>query len=138
METVSTPVAYPNLKQSWGLLGITVLVAIAVNVVLFIIMAILVAVRGQETGTAFASNSLTFLLSYIVIFGAVCLIAIRLKKKREGGFAPSFTMPSTLNVLMIVLATLGIYFVVEPIVDFIPMPDFIKELFLALLGEQDI
>ncbi len=132
------PAAYPNLKQAWGLFGITVLLAIVFNLLLLVVMAVLTIIGGQNLGTAFASSSMTFLLSYVIIFGLVIWIGILFKKKREGGFAPNLSLPSAVSLIFISLATLGIYFLVEPIVDLIPMPDFIQQLFLQLLGEQNI
>ena len=131
----TTPAAYPNLKQTWGLFGITIALAIAFNVLLLVLMAVLTMIGGQQLGTAFASSSITFLLSYVVIFGLVIVIGIRFKKKWEGGFAPDFSLPSIPNSIFVILGTLGIYFLVEPIVDLIPMPDFIQQLFLQLLGD---
>lgn len=132
------PAAYPNLKQAWGLFGIVILLAIGFNLLLLGIVAILTMIGGQSLGAAFASSSITFLLSYIAIFGFVILIGIRLKIKREGGFSPDFSLPSIIDLIFIVLATLGIYVLVEPIVDLIPMPEFIQRIFLQLLGDQNI
>ncbi len=134
----SDPAGYPNLKQSWGLIGITALVAIGINLVLLAIMRILTAIGGLSLGSAFASHSLTFLLSYIIIFGLVVWIGIALKKKREGHFSPNFSLPSITNLIFIVFGTLGIYFLIEPVVDAIPMPEFVEQLFLQILGEQNM
>jgi membrane protease YdiL (CAAX protease family) len=134
----TTPAAYPNLKQSWGLLGITVLLAIGFNLILLAIGEFLAKVEGQSLGVAFSSSSITFLISYIIIFGLVVLIGSNYKKKWEGGFSPNLSLPSMPNLIFIVLGTLGIYFLVEPIVDFIPMPEFVKQVFIQMLGKLDV
>jgi membrane protease YdiL (CAAX protease family) len=130
--------AYPSLKQCWGLLAITILAAIALNVLILIIYYIISKAGPPGLSQSIISHSLTMLLSYIALFAIVIWIAVRKKVRAEGYFSPNFSLPSPVTLLLIVAATASIYFLVDPLVDFIPMPKFIEQLFLQLLGDQNV
>lgn len=134
---ISIP-AYPSLKQTWGLSGITLLTALFVNVLLLGVNQLLAALGKSSWGQQFLSHSLTFLLTYIAIFVFIIWLGIRKKSRVERGFAPDFSLPSIVVLLMIAIGTLGIYFLVDPVVELIPMPKIVERLFLELLGDQDI
>ncbi|RQW06445.1 CPBP family intramembrane metalloprotease [candidate division KSB1 bacterium] len=83
-------------------------------------------------------HPLTMLLSYVALFAVVIYIAVRKKSRSEGQFAPDLAPPSPVLMLLIMFTTIGIYFLVDPLVDLIPMPAFIEQLFLELLGDENI
>ncbi|MBN1562156.1 CPBP family intramembrane metalloprotease [candidate division KSB1 bacterium] len=130
--------AYPDLKESWVILAITVLAAIALNVLILILYFIVSKVGPPGLSQTIVGHSLTMLLSYVALFAVVIWIAVRKKVRVEGRFAPDCSLPSPVSMLLIVLATLAIYFLVDPLVDLIPMPAFIERLFLQLLGDQNV
>ena len=138
MDEQTKTLAYPSLKQSWGLLGITVLVALGFQLVLLFISLILTALGLPAASESFITHSATFLVSYVVIFGIVIWYGARKKRRIENGFSPDYSWPSFGNVLLIVLATMAIYFLVEPLVELIPMPEFIENLFAQLLGDLNV
>lgn len=134
MDEQTKTLAYPNLKQSWGLLGITLLVALGFQLLLLFVSLVLTALVTPEAGRSFLTHPITFLLIYVIVFGIVIRYAARKKHRIENGFSPDYSWPSFGNVILIVLATMSIYFLVEPIVELIPMPEFIKNLFEQFLG----
>ena len=138
MNSSITQPAYPTIKQSWGLLGITVLLAIALNIILLLFITLMSMTGKQATAETFVTHSFTFLSSYVILFGLVIWIAVRKKIKWEGSFTPDFSVPSPTILLFITLATLGIYVLIDPIVDLIPMPRFVENIFLQLLGDQNM
>ncbi|MBN1465787.1 hypothetical protein JXA02_08510, partial [candidate division KSB1 bacterium] len=69
--------AYPNLKQSWGLLGITLLVAIALNAIVLIIGHLLSKAGFVAMSQSMLGHPLTMLLSYVALFAVVIYIAVR-------------------------------------------------------------
>ena len=137
LETVTKP-AYPSLKQTWGLLGITILAALVLNILFLLLGFVLTQAGSAALSETIISHPLTMLLTYVMLFFFIIWIAIRKKTRAEGHFSPNYSLPSPLSILLITIATLGIYFLVDPLVDLIPMPEFIEQLFLQLLGDQTI
>lgn len=137
MDIEEKRAAYPSLKQSWGLFGITILAAMALNA-LVLIIGHLLANAATALSQSILGHSLTMLLSYVALFTVVIWIAVRKKVRFEGQFAPDFSLPSVLSMALVTLATMSIYFLADPLTDLIPMPAFIEQLFLQMLGDRNI
>ena len=122
------PEYYPRLDQAFGLLGMYLVFTFAVMIPLMIVFNL----------TGYENVSLMNFTGYTVAGGLLLWWAIQRKRKWEGeGRIFSFGRIPPVLYPVLVLATLALSVVVEPLVDLIPAPDLIKELF-AMLGKADV
>lgn len=137
MEQQKTP-AYPNLGQSWGLFGYILLATVIFSIMIVVVYFVLFAMGQDAKANALLTSSVAKLIMYSVPFFVVVWLALKKKKNVEPGFELNFRSPSLLHMAMIALATWGIYFLIDPVVDLIPMPDFFKNLLLQLMSDHSV
>lgn len=128
---------YPNLAQSWALLGLIILVSLIIAVFFVIFNMILMLFKMENIGSAIVSSSFVKLVLYTVPFVLVFWFGIVKKRKSEKYQLPKNFVPLPL-LLTITLITLLIYFLVDPIIDLIPMPRFFIKLIAELLGDKSL
>lgn len=111
---------YPNALQSWGIVGIIILS-----------MLMLIPLHVFLDGTV--SDELSLFIYYSLSMGIPFLIAHSLRKKitQEGGYDLSLGSFKVIMVLSITIIALQIG-IVSPLVNAIPMPDFVEDLFRSL------
>ena len=111
--------SYPNMSQSWGIVGIAILCMVA-----FMPLYLLL---NRTDGT-----ELAFLIYYVASMGTTFWIAHR-KKNKTTEAAYNFEMAPLKTVVLVSVAVIAIQTgIVAPIVNVIPMPDFMKQVFLQL------
>lgn len=111
---------YPNLRQSWGIVGMGLLF-----VLLFIPLQILLDnLAGQD---------MSFFVSYVCPMGAAFWYA---HSKR---IVPRYTVDkiSFKAVILVAVAAVAIQFgIISPLVSLIPMPEFIQDMILELTRQS--
>lgn len=114
---------YPNINQSWGIVGIVILSMIIFSPLQFFLQGVI----GKE---------LSFLIYYLFSMGGAFLFIHFRRKKRSGITSYNFTDNSYKVIGLVVIATItipvGITF---PIGNLLPMPEFNQKLFLEF-GER--
>ncbi len=117
---------YPSISEGFGIVGIlilTMVVVVPVNMVLNDVV-------GKE---------ISMFIYYVLSMGISFWIVDRIRRKRSGESVYSFGGSSAKIIALISIAILGLQTgVVSPIVSFIPMPDFMKKLFLELSSQTGI
>lgn len=134
----SRPRAYPTLGQAWGLLGFIILATIVFSLAVVAVYYVLISM-GKQVGAAQLVGSPTAkLIMYSVPFLIVVWPALNRKRNEDPAFKLNFRAPGILILLFIVLSTWCIYFLVDPIVDLIPMPKIFQDLMLQLLSDHSL
>ncbi len=123
---------YPNLSQTWGLVGIFFLATILVSLGSYLLTGIL---TGLDF---FSANSIKGFVQFFIYTVAglfVIWFGFREREKVEPNFeTPYKKVPATLYLVLIPL-TLSIGFLLEPVIEAIPMPESIKLLFEQMMSE---
>ncbi len=135
---MNTPPAYPNIKQSFGLLGFVIVFTILVLLAAIVLSVIVSSIWGQQASQAFLSNSWTLLVLYSLPFVLTLWYGATMKKRRQAGYSFSFKSIPAIYYLILPIATLAIYFIIDPVVDLIPMPDFFKKMLEDLLDRHNV
>ncbi len=137
-KTDPQPNAYPNMKQSWGLFGYIILATVVFAIVV-LMLSLVMNLLGQEAKAAqLLTNPWSKLFMYILPFLVVVWPALRRKQRREPGFQLNLRAPKAGTLAIIALATWCIYFLVDPVIDLIPMPKFFENLILELLSDHSL
>ena len=119
--------AYPSLPQAWGIFGIFLAVSIGAG---FAIGAINEAVGAE-------SLSLGNLIGYVVSMAFVIWFAWNSGKAHPSDRFLHFNRVPWIVYPVLIVMTLSMAVVLDPLTNLIPMPEKIKELF-ELLGTKDI
>jgi uncharacterized protein len=125
---------YPTLKQTWGLLGWLLLITIVFTLWLLLIKLAL----GSRLPDSVFTNPWFMLFQYTVLFVSIILLGFRLKRRTEPDYSIVWKLLSPAEGFLILMITLGLYFLIDPITDLIPMPELIKQLFAELLGDRSL
>jgi hypothetical protein len=114
---------YPNINQSWGIVGIVILTMIIFSPIQIFLQGVL-------------GNELSFLIYYLFSMGGAFLFIHFRRKKISRIASYNFTDSSYKVIGLVIVATVAIPFgVTLPIVNLLPMPEFIQKLFLEF-GER--
>ena len=116
---------YPNLSESFGVIGLVLLASIVISIPF---MGVKYLASDIED-----INSIISLLGYLIPFTIVSVYLYKKIKKQDSNFSLKFKFPETKLLLILIPLTLALSIVIEPIVTFIPMPDFVKELFESMI-----
>lgn len=128
-EKTEVRVKYPSERQSWGLVGLFMLASIVATVALIIPLTSLLEKTPLSTDM---QGSIIDVIGYVIPLGFVIWFGVREKKKLAINWQFSFkNTPITVYALLLVV-TIGLSIVLEPMVELIPMPDTIKKLFETL------
>lgn len=115
---------YPNVGQSWGIVGIAIL-----SMLLFSpANAILSSIFGKE---------ISFLVYYLLAMGVPFIIAHLIRNKRTGISKYNFSLSSIKIMVLVSISVIAIQTgIISPIVNSIPMPEFMQKIFLELAGQN--
>jgi Predicted metal-dependent membrane protease len=117
---------YPSIKQSWGIVGITILSALVFSPV----NLVLNKAMGKE---------ISFLVYYLLAMGVPFGIAHFIRNKRTAVNNYNFSLSSTKAMGLILLATIGLQTgITSPIVNLIPVPEFMQKVFLEFADKKSI
>lgn len=116
--TEKIEISYPNIKQSWGIVGISILCMIVFSPVILLLNKL----TGKE---------IAFLVYYLFAMGTTFWIAHQKRKKWLHVTEYNFDLSSAKIIILISFTVIAIQTgVISPIVKLIPMPDFMKKVFL--------
>ncbi|MDP4207225.1 MAG: CPBP family intramembrane metalloprotease [Bacteroidota bacterium] len=110
---------FPSLRQAFGLLGILLLISVIASIPLAFL---------QNKATP-QTKSLLNVLGYCISMGVLLIVAIRMRQSRH--FLWRKIPWSLIGLVLPFVFSLSI--IIEPVIDLIPMPDFVKELFSSLI-----
>ena len=115
---------YPNIGQSWGILGILVFAGL--------LFSPLIKLINKTPGSEFST-----LIYYLIAMGSTLGIVHIIKRKRTGNNTYDFMLSSLKIMTLVCFATIAIQTgIITPIISTIPMPDFMKVIF-TWLGVQN-
>ena len=118
MAEISNEESYPNIRESWRVVGTIILFSI----LLFPIKMIFETTLGKE---------LTFLIYYILTMGITFLIIHRKRINRQETSNYDFGIGSIKIVLLLCFATAAILIGIKfPIISQIPIPEYMQKIFL--------
>jgi membrane protease YdiL (CAAX protease family) len=118
---------YPSLPQAWGIFGIFLAASIGIG---FAIMVIQEALNAE-------SMSLGNLLGYTISMLFVIWFAWRNKTGGKSWSVFYFKKNPAVLYPLVVILTLSLAVVLDPVTNLLPIPEFIEELF-AMLATKDI
>lgn len=114
---------YPNISQSWGIVGIVILSMIIFSPLQFFLQGVL-------------GNELSFLIYYLFSMGGAFLFIHFRRKKISRIASYNFTDSSHKIIVLIIIATVAIPVgITFPLVNLLPMPEFVQKIFLEF-GER--
>jgi|SRR6056297_75651 len=115
---------YPNVGQSWGIVGIAIVSMLLFSPLNYALNKIV----GRE---------LSFLIYYLVAMGVPFVLAHFLRKKETGVTEYNFGNASTKLMAFLIITIIAIQTgIVMPIINLVPMPEFMQEIFLEF-AQQD-
>jgi len=110
---------YPNIGQSFGILGIIILASILASTLFFL--------------NKFIDGEALQLIYYLSTFGISFWIVFSIRKRKTGVSTFNLKIENKRIIPFIVVAAIALLFgVVSPIGDLIPMPEFFKKVFLNM------
>ena len=113
-------VQYPNIKQSFGLFGMYLLLSLAIGVII----------------SGFGSSSFLIMLISLLINGLMLVIVLQWK---QATFKYLFFTYGTISVSFIIVGCLFSFFLVtilDPLTSLIPMPDWIGAMFEEVIQKN--
>ncbi|MEC3879438.1 CPBP family intramembrane glutamic endopeptidase [Parapedobacter sp. 10938] len=117
---------YPSIRQSWGIAGITILSTLVFSPVNLMLNKAV----GKE---------ITFLVYYLLAMGVPFAIVHFIRNKRTGVNNYNFSLSSIKVMGLVLLATVGLQTgITSPIVNLIPMPEFVQKIFLEFADQKGI
>ncbi|RKS95161.1 hypothetical protein BC952_0812 [Flavobacterium limicola] len=118
MAKISNEESYPNIRESWRVVG---------TIILFSILFIPIKMIFETT----LGKELTFLIYYVLTMGITFVIIHRIRINRQETSNYDFGISSIKIALLLCFATIAIQIgITFPIISQIPMPDFIQKIFL--------
>jgi len=118
---------YPSLPQAWGIFGLYIAITLGVALLLILI-----------TEISGLNNLLLVNLIGYTVSGFLILWFTRIKKKSAEpaeGYIHIGTMPVSLAILLL-LITVSIGIVTDPLTNLIPIPEFMEEIFETILSKS--
>ncbi|HWK58982.1 MAG TPA: type II CAAX endopeptidase family protein [Parapedobacter sp.] len=117
---------YPSIRQSWGIVGIIILSTLVFSPVNLVLNKAI----GKE---------ISFLVYYLLAMGVPFGIAHFIRNKRTGVNNYNFSLSSMKVMGLVLLATIGLQTgITSPIVNLIPMPEFVQKIFLEFADQKGI
>lgn len=124
--TEENEISYPSIKQAWGIVGIAVLCMIVISPV----VPMLDLMFGKE---------LSFLVYYIMSMGATFAFAHFRRRDFTGIDRYNFELSSPKVMMLASVAVVGLQIgIVSPLINVIPMPQFMEEIVLDLAKRNGV
>lgn len=126
MNTQNEKQNYPNVKQSIGLILRMILISVIVGIPILIVQ--MIADKGFDFKNE-AVDSLITVITYVIPIAWICIFGLkRIRKFDNPEFKLRFSSIDLKTSLILVIMTMAFIFVIDPIGNLMPMPDFFKEL----------
>lgn len=121
--TEKNEMTYPSIKQSWGIVGIILLSMILLSPINMLLDKLV-------------TKEISSLVYYVISMGAAFWIIHLIRKKRTGLSHYNFALSSDNIMLLVSIAVIALQLGIgSPIVEWIPMPEFVKNIFLEFANE---
>lgn len=117
--------AYPNLGQSFGIMGWVLLASLLIGIPLMLI-------KELSSNSVSSLESIMTMIGYAIPFILVSYFVYKKSKKEDSNFSLKFNLPNIKIILLLIPLTLALGIVIEPIIALIPMSDYIVKLFESL------
>ncbi len=122
---------YPDLEQSFGIFGLTLLFSFALSIPFMIISKVF-------SGESLALDAFLGFLSYTIPFSFVVVYFVKKAQKSDENFSLNFNKVNPLHLLLLIPVTLALAVVMEPLTNIIPMPEFLEELMEKMITKHFI
>src|SRR5690554_2343922 len=117
---------YPSIGQSWGIVGIVILAMLLFSPVNMILNKVL----GEE---------ISFLVYYLLAMGVPFGIAHLIRNKRTGINTYNFSLSSLKIMVLVSISIVAIQTgIIAPIVNSLPMPEFMQKVFLEFANQNGV
>ena len=117
---------YPSSGQSWGIVGIAILSMLLFSPVNLILNKVL----GKD---------ISFLVYYLLAMGVPFGIAHLIRNKRTGINKYNFSLSSIKIMVLVSISTIAIQTgIISPIVNSLPMPEFMQKIFLEFSNQNGV
>lgn len=124
--TEGNEINYPSIKQSWGIVGIVLLSMILLSPINIFLNNVL-------------SKEISSLVYYLFSMGAAFWIIHQIRKNRTGVSEYNFDFSSDKIMLLVSIAIIAIQTgISSPIIELLPMPDFVKNIFLEFANQNGV
>jgi len=126
INTVKHNSIYPSTAQSFGIAGIALLMMLAFSPILYYAKFVM-------------TEELSFLFYYVASMGTTFLIVNSMKKNNPGNKPFDFEPGNYKITFAIIITFIALQFgIISPLISLIPMPDFMKEIFMEMAGRNGI
>ncbi len=117
---------YPNIAQSWGIVGIAILAQILFSPV-FLLLENVIGMQGAT------------LIYYTLSVGGAFIFGHFIRKKETGLSSYNFELDSLKLVVLMAVFTIAMAVgITDPIASLIPMPDIFKQMFLEMASQNGV
>jgi len=117
---------YPNVAQSFGIIGIVILVMFLLSPVNLVLNKLI-------------SKEASLLINYILSFGISFWIVHSIKKNKTSNSTFNLTIENYRIIPFLIVGTIALIFgIISPIAGLIPMPESIKKAFIAFGSQTGI
>lgn len=117
---------YPDVRQSWGIVGIVILSMLLFGPVNILLNNML----GRE---------ISFLIYYLLAMGVPFVIVHSIRSKRTGISKYNLSLSSVKMMVLVTISTIAIQTgIISPIVNLLPMPEFMTKIFLEFANQKGI
>jgi uncharacterized protein len=117
---------YPSSGQSWGIVGIAILSMLLFSPLNLILKRVL-------------GNEISFLVYYLLSMGFPLGIAHLIRKKQTGINTYNFSLSSLKIMALVSISIIAIQTgIISPIVNSLPMPEFMQKIFLEFANKNGI
>lgn len=116
---------YPSKNQTWGLAGMFLGSSILAAIVVIPLQSLL----SSTSIDAQMQGSITDFVGYCIPMAFTIWYGVREKRMQRANWNFAFDKAPLFVMLLLIPITLSVGVVVEPVIETIPMPDFIKQLF---------
>ncbi len=117
--------AYPNLGESFGIMGWILLASVLIGMPFSFIKYISPNSESLE--------SISTMIGYSISFIVVAYFIYKKSQKLDDSFSLKFNSVDWRILFVLVPLTLAFGVIIEPFITIIPMPDFVKELFESMI-----
>ena len=118
---------YPSIAQSWGIAGISILFMILFSPVTIVLNALAVP------------REISFLLYYVLAMGSTFAFVHLKRKQHTGASDYNFNLSSWKIMILVSIATIALQTgIMSPLVNAVPMPEFIKNIFRELAKQSGV
>ena len=117
---------YPNIGQSFVILGIAILMTLLITPLNVLI-------------SKFIDKDVSTLINYVLVYGLTFCIVYSIRKRKTSNSTFNFNIENQRIVPFVIIAIVALNFgLMAPIINLIPMPESVQNMFTDLMGEYSL